>query len=64
MLASVSCVLKEEMAPHLDAITPRMMESLTSEEGVKVSPPLPFFLLFFLFSPESHEFEIRLLELN
>ena len=49
MLASVSCVLKEEMAPHLDAITPRMMESLTSEEGVKVSPPLPpFFFFFFL----------------
>ncbi len=36
MLASVSGILKEEMAPHLDAITQRMMSSLTSEEGVKV----------------------------
>jgi len=36
MFASLSCVLREEMAPHLEAITQRMMESLTSDEGVKV----------------------------
>lgn len=36
MFASVSCVLKEELGPHLKAIVERMIESLTSEEGVKV----------------------------
>ena len=28
------------MAPHLEAITQRMMESLTSDEGVKVGKGL------------------------
>ena len=36
MFASVSSVLKEELGPHLQAIVERMMESLTSDEGVKV----------------------------
>ena len=38
MFASVSGVLKEEMAPHLQPIITRMIESLTSQEGVTVSP--------------------------
>ena len=36
MFASVSSVLKEELGPHLPAIVERMMESLTSDEGVQV----------------------------
>ncbi len=36
MLASLSCVLGEELGPHLPTIVERMMESLTSQEGVKV----------------------------
>ena len=37
MLASVSVVMKEAMLPHLQTIIARMLESLQSEEGVKVS---------------------------
>ena len=37
MLASVSVVMKEAMLPHLQAIIAKMLESLQSEEGVKVS---------------------------
>ena len=36
MLASVSGILKGEMGQHLEVIVRRMMETLTSEEGVKV----------------------------
>ena len=36
MFASVSGVLNEEMAPHLQPIVSRMIESLTSQEGVTV----------------------------
>ena len=36
MLASVSGLLKAEMGEHLEVIVRRMMETLTSEEGVKV----------------------------
>ena len=36
MLASVSSVLKEAMAVHLQSIVGRMVESLQSEEGVTV----------------------------
>ncbi len=36
MLASVSCVLKEELGPHLSSIVERMIQSLSSDEGVKV----------------------------
>ena len=37
MLASVSCVLREAMAAHLNAIVGRMIESLVSDEGLTVS---------------------------
>ena len=36
MLASVSTVVKGDMGEHLEVIVRRMMETLTSEEGVKV----------------------------
>ena len=36
MFASVSSVLKEELGPYLKAIVERMMESLISDEGIKV----------------------------
>ena len=36
MLASLSGVLKGDMLPHLQAIVPKMLECLQSEEGVKV----------------------------
>lgn len=36
MLASVSGILKGDMGEHLEVIVRRMMETLTSEEGVKV----------------------------
>lgn len=36
MLASISTVVKGEMEEHLEAIVRRMMETLTSEEGVMV----------------------------
>ena len=37
MLASVSSILRGDMEEHLEVIIRRMMETLTSEEGVKVS---------------------------
>ena len=37
MFGSVSAILKGELSVHLEAIMQRMMESLTSEDGVKVS---------------------------
>ena len=40
MLASVSCVLREAMAAHLNAIVGRMIESLVSDEGLTVSVAL------------------------
>ena len=43
MFASVSCVLQEAMASHLDSIVRRMIESLQSDEGVTVSTHLNHF---------------------
>ena len=37
MLASISTVVKGDLEQHLEPIVRRMMETLTSEEGVKVS---------------------------
>ena len=37
MFSSVSGILKEEMYPHLGPIIARMVESLTTQEGITVS---------------------------
>ena len=37
MFSSVSGILKEEMSPHLGPIIARMVESLTTQEGITVS---------------------------
>ena len=45
MLASVSCVLKELMVDHLQAVVGRMLQALQSEDGVTVhyaSSEVPF----------------------
>lgn len=39
MLASVSTILHGDMEEHLEVIVRRMMETLTSEEGMKVWKP-------------------------
>ena len=45
MLASVSCVLKELMVGHLQAVVGRVLQALQSEDGVTVhyaSSEVPF----------------------
>ena len=44
MLASVSKVLSQDMVQHLPTIIPRMIESLSCDEGIQVS--LSFSLTF------------------
>ena len=44
MFSSVSGILKEEMAPYLEPIIARMMESLITQEGITVSTIVQGFL--------------------
>ena len=37
LFAAVSCLLKEDMAPHLEGMVKQMIESLNSSEGITVS---------------------------
>ena len=62
MLASVSCVIKEEMCGQLEPVVGRIFQALVSEEGVTVSrdrtlpayPSSPTSLVIHLFSLSVH----------